>query len=358
MLKHIKPSVLLILLTIVSLLFGLVLLILVTSSESNLAGDARLINQLGFIRGNIQYISKIALVEPNRSLSDEYEVLETAINEVRNNQKFIEHTELYQPFLTELTTLSEQWDTLKTNLQSYQQNPNRELALLILQQSNSCWFIAVKMVLAAQIAAENQADRTRLLLRTIFFIIFISALVAIVLDIYLVRNRLERQSMLDGLTGARNRRSFNSISNDEIKRSLRYQSPLSMILFDIDLFKQVNDQWGHLTGDDVLKILSTLVTESIRKSDTLFRVGGEEFAILCPQTDLIGALALAELIRKKVEHHRFPIPESVTISLGVSQYHAQLSEAEFYDLADQALYKAKSAGRNCAKILPAPEKLS
>jgi len=148
-------------------------------------------------------------------------------------------------------------------------------------------------------------------------------------------NRRKAEAMLkeavitDQLTGLKNRRYLDSIIEKEMARSIRYNQPLSIITLDLDRFKLVNDQWGHPVGDDVLKYVSSLVKSIIRKADILVRLGGEEFMILLPQTDITGAFDAAEKIRKVLENSRHPIAGKITASFGVAEKEASKTTTKY-----------------------------
>jgi diguanylate cyclase (GGDEF)-like protein len=167
---------------------------------------------------------------------------------------------------------------------------------------------------------------------------------------------LRLQSITDSLTGLYNRRHFNKLAEDEIGRVFRYSRPLSVIMFDIDFFKRINDSYGHITGDKVLKMVAVVTKEQIRATDVLARYGGEEFIVLLPETSVEGAAVVAERMRRKIERTAIRIEErpiSITASFGVSDYLAKTGEkprelvlSEFIASADRALYASKNTGRN------------
>ena len=166
-----------------------------------------------------------------------------------------------------------------------------------------------------------------------------------------LNNKLHAQSRSDDLTGLGNRLSFNETLERESLLSIREQKPLSIILFDIDYFKKVNDSFGHLIGDDVLADLAKLVKTEIRASDLIFRIGGEEFMLLMPNQNSKEALALAEKIRCSVVKCHFKKVGSITISLGVTEYKSNEHLNDLLARVDKALYKAKDNGRNQTQLI-------
>ena len=158
--------------------------------------------------------------------------------------------------------------------------------------------------------------------------------------------------MTDTLTNIDNRRSFMEHLHREVKRAQRQHNPLSVINFDIDLFKHINDEFGHDVGDRVLVDVSRLVEERLRESDIFGRMGGEEFAILIPDGDLEDARKLAEILRQALHHHSTLHQDKilkVTASFGVAQFKINEHIDDLLKRADQAMYKAKNAGRDCVK---------
>lgn len=162
-------------------------------------------------------------------------------------------------------------------------------------------------------------------------------------------------AVTDPLTELYNRRHFETILQNELKRVLRYGAPLSCLMIDIDYFKRINDSYGHQTGDSVLKELSALMLSDIREGvDTIARWGGEEFAILLPQTEKDSALQVASRILESVSGRRFSgtsSDEKVTVSIGiaVAPDPAVTTGEELVRAADKALYTAKALGRNRAE---------
>ncbi len=161
-----------------------------------------------------------------------------------------------------------------------------------------------------------------------------------------INELLEKQATTDALTGIFNRMKFDKSLTSEIQRAQRYSSPLSLILFDIDHFKQVNDTYGHLAGDTILKNLTQLIVSNLRETDIFARWGGEEFVIQTPETALDGAIKLAEKLRSKIDNHDFSEPEKITMSFGVTTLKKGDNTISLINRADEALYRAKEGGRN------------
>ena len=161
-------------------------------------------------------------------------------------------------------------------------------------------------------------------------------------------DRVKQLAYLDGLTGIFNRRFFELRIMEEIERARRYSTGLAVVMADIDQFKQLNDEFGHLLGDEVLRQVSSLFQRQLRKIDIVCRYGGEEFAILLPQTNAQQAHATAEKLRRLVEGWEFPgIPRTVTMSAGVAGFATHgTTRDEMIQAADTGLYAAKQAGRN------------
>ena len=175
------------------------------------------------------------------------------------------------------------------------------------------------------------------------------------------RDFLTEIAFVDGLTQIPNRRRYDEFLDTEWRRAIRRETCLSMVLMDIDHFKQYNDTYGHLEGDRCLQEVAAALEKSLmRPADLAARYGGEEFACLLPETDMAGAMHLAEKLRDAVEQLKLPhksslTAEHVTISVGVASVIATAERAsdDLFKLADKALYSSKETGRN--KVVPADD---
>jgi len=161
-----------------------------------------------------------------------------------------------------------------------------------------------------------------------------------------VNQRLEELSFTDGLTGLHNHRAFQERLIEEYHRARRHKKKLSVVMIDVDLFKEYNDEYGHPAGDEVLKAVAATIGACMRNTDLAARYGGEEFVLILPQTGLRGAVALADRIRKRIENREWS-ERKVTISAGCACLGRHAADgSSLLALADRALYESKSSGRN------------
>ena len=187
---------------------------------------------------------------------------------------------------------------------------------------------------------------------SLFFLVLWAGLVLIIdaaglLGQLETKNRaLEELATSDKLTGLSNRHSLDAKLSSEMERSQRYREPLSIILFDLDHFKRINDTWGHQAGDEVLKRIATIASNLVREPDDLFRWGGEEFLLVAPHTTLHGSIVLAEKLRQAIAAEAFPEVGNVTSSFGTAEWLPDESREDWFKRVDQALYRAKNTGRN------------
>lgn len=160
------------------------------------------------------------------------------------------------------------------------------------------------------------------------------------------KKELEILSMTDRLTEISNRRKLDELLVQESEKAKRYNRPLSLLMIDIDNFKNVNDTYGHQIGDCTLQSIATVLKENIRLSDIVGRFGGEEFMVICPESDQLSAQSLGEKLRLAIEQYEFNTINHATISIGVAQLQHTDTLSEWVEQADVALYKAKNEGRN------------
>ncbi len=184
------------------------------------------------------------------------------------------------------------------------------------------------------------------IITTVFVILL--ALILLLGSYYIIsRNKIEKIMKIDHLTQIDTRGILMEKITAEHQRYLRYKRPYSISIIDIDFFKKINDSYGHLTGDDVLRTMAVLVKTHLRSCDGFGRYGGEEFIILLPETSLKEALAVSENIRMLIQDHNFPGPGRVTVSMGTAEISEEMTNIDdLIDKADKCLYQAKADGRN------------
>ncbi len=219
-------------------------------------------------------------------------------------------------------------------------NKNKQFFIVDLQSTNGT-FVNNKRVLKSE-KLEN-GDKIRLG-RTIFKFICSDDIEAEYYD------QLYQFSIKDGLTGLLNKKTLMENLEKEVKRAIRYDRQLSLLMIDIDHFKNVNDTYGHIVGDKVIVAISETLKKYFRKADTVGRFGGEEFTVILPETTLQSAILSAERLRLAVSQIKFNTKEKITISIGIAELDSTMkNEMDLLKKADQLLYKAKQNGRNRAE---------
>jgi len=169
--------------------------------------------------------------------------------------------------------------------------------------------------------------------------------------IFLNKIQLEKTAMTDELTGLFNRKKLTEVLDNELDRSKRFNHEFGFMMLDIDYFKRINDTYGHQVGDNVLKDIGRLINLYTRSTDIVIRWGGEEFVILCLETDVDGVMRLAENLRKEIEKYEFDTAGNQTISIGITMNNQDDKASKIAKRADEALYKAKNSGRNKIEII-------
>ncbi|GAB4232573.1 MAG: hypothetical protein OHK0028_08040 [Deltaproteobacteria bacterium] len=225
----------------------------------------------------------------------------------------------------------------EVSLYTSQRGPGNEqgnIEMTILSKSGA--EIPVQLTLAEKVL---QGRRTR------------TAILRDISDRKAIEEELRLQSITDLLTGLYNRRHFMALAAREVERSIRNRIPFSVLLADVDRFKQYNDAFGHLEGDKVLAALGKEIRKNFRTMDTGFRYGGEEFLVLLPETSSAGAMVPAERLRIRFSEvafrpHPDEEPRNVTLSIGVAEFRRGISVEDLVRAADRAMYAAKNAGRN------------
>jgi diguanylate cyclase (GGDEF)-like protein len=229
-------------------------------------------------------------------------------------------------------------------------------ASIRLQQGINLIFLIIVSIFAilgtasgySQFSFEGDYRLSLIMLQIFIFTVTFSILMMTAQRCYTMRILEEKEhlTLIDSLTQVGNRRFFTKVFQEELDKSRRYKRPLSLIIFDIDNFKNINDTMGHNAGDSVLEELSSLVNERVRLSDHLARWGGEEFTIILPEITLEQGIIIAEKLRKMIEIYPFSIKQNITCSFGVIQCGDNDSVDSALGRVDTKLYEAKETGRN------------
>ncbi len=348
--NYCRPSSLLILLLSIILVLGLSLAYIIRIVIDDLNNEASMINNAGLVRGSMQQLVKLTLAEPNKHHAIKIAEINYLLRQVSVDIRSEQLADDDSGLIESVTKLEHDWQLLIQRLETYRDQGGEALHAEILTMSESIWDQANDVVYLLQRTTEKKVESISRVFYLLIVLNVVSAITVIVIILLAVRNYLEYETSHDALTSLLNRRAYDLAMSSELARNARYDLPVSLILFDIDHFKQINDQHGHRAGDVVLKRIAGLVMNSVRQIDSVYRVGGEEFAIICPETVLEGAHQLAEKIRHEVLQAEFNEVGHLSISLGVAQYDKNISAIEFYQNADKALYLAKNNGRNRSEV--------
>ena len=216
------------------------------------------------------------------------------------------------------------------------------------------YFVSIPLMIEKEIVGVlniNDVGQDSFDVGDLDFILNLSEFIAMSISNAVLYEQANKLAVTDGLTGISNRENMEKSLLSEFERSTRYNSPLSVILLDVDNFKEVNDTYGHQKGDEVLIAFGTLLKKMCRSNDIAARYGGEEFLMVLPQSNAQGAFKIAERVREEMMKMGFAANESnftVTASCGVAELNTDSMENidQLVALADQALYEAKNGGRN------------
>ena len=331
-------------------LISVLLLILIVSGgifiiylTNAISLDAETINELGVVRGSSQKLVKLELagIKDNGLRRD----IKKKIDDFSEND-----IRLYRNDVKVKETLDElniSWSKLDESILNYRENPSTKNKINLIGRSEDIWNKSHDIVSMSQLLSEVKVKRYRISL-VFFSIDVILAVFIIFLIRKYVKNTLEYLVDYDGLTNIYNKRYFDEILEHQIIKAKKQNRDLSLIILDIDYFKNINDTYGHDVGDIILKEISELVKDNLEKDNIFSRIGGEEFAVITPNMNKNEACILAEKIRRVVDEYDFSYPEKrITISLGVSEYTEKDDSILLFKRGDISLYKAKYSGRNC-----------
>lgn len=336
------------LITIISICLFILLIsssIYTTYLTNSIESDAQIINELGIIKGSIQRLVKLEL--HNKKNNNLLNSLDSTIDDFQmENIKIYGNNNEVRNFFIEL---KQEWVQLKQLIHIYRVNPSDYNEKMLIQKSEEIWDKDNNTMFISHVASKRKVDSYKngflsfsLNLTLVIFIIFS-------IQKY-VRYSLEYFANHDTLTKGYNRNYFNEFLKSQIKISERYNKDLSLLLFDVDHLKKINDKYGHYTGDYVLKELSNNILQNIRKSDVFARIAGQKFAIILPEASIDNAMVVSEKLRKIISNYNFNPIGNITISAGISQFSNGDTPDMLYNRADIALYKAKNNGRNRSEI--------
>ena len=215
------------------------------------------------------------------------------------------------------------------------------------------YFVSIPLMIEKEVVGVlniNDVDQDSFNVGDLGFILNLSEFIAMSISNAVLYEQANKLAVTDGLTGISNRPSMEKSLRIEFERSKRYNSPLSLILLDVDHFKDVNDTYGHQKGDEILIAIASLLKKACRANDIAARYGGEEFLMILPQSNAQGAFKIAERVRKEMMKISFTGNESnfaVTVSCGVAEFNKDYESInKLIAVADRALYEAKNGGRN------------
>ena len=165
-------------------------------------------------------------------------------------------------------------------------------------------------------------------------------------SVFMSQKSLEKLAITDSLTGVFNRSQLSGVLTQEIQRAKRYNASFGFMVIDVDYFKNINDEFGHTTGDQALRHVADVLANSIRENDTLIRWGGEEFVVIALEVDKVALIALSDKLREEVAVENFDELGTITVSIGATLFNQQDTQSSLFSRTDQALYQAKQLGRN------------
>lgn len=312
----------------------------VFSTQMLLKDDARLINEAGLLRGNVQRVSKLAIA--GMDASAEVETVDKGLHlfmaDASHKVRGVE-----VEFRAALLELHDCWEELKVLLAQGLDGAQQRDELV--RVSEGCWLVADRAVTLAQQSSEMKLS---VFLNVALVLAFDLMLVVAIMRLISreVKDTLEVQASRDALTGAFNRHVFDQQLEVSVAFAQRQGGALSLIVFDLDHFKAINDAHGHSVGDGVLVRTSEVVRGEVRLSDTFCRIGGEEFAVIAQGSHGKQGAELAERLRMRMQEAELTPGVKVTASFGVATLKQHDSPMTLLSRADALMYEAKARGRN------------
>lgn len=315
----------------------------VYSELHGLRENSYTINRAGLVRGTLQRAVKLELA--GRDGEPMLREVDALLADFAHRRERGYGLESRSPDLTHrLAAIRHGVAELRILTQTYRRQADPAAREAVVRQSELLWLEADDMALALAALTEKEAGYFYILLVLLGVNLFLVVLMVLLIKYY-VRDQLEYYANFDGLTGLLRGNAFENVCERERQRAIRFGTPLSLLVFDLDRFKEINDRYGHNAGDQVLASVGRTIREHIRRFDVAARLGGDEFAVLAPGSDLRQAADLAEKLRRTIQYLRYR-DISVTVSVGVTQYRGGEEYIAMYKRADELLYQAKDGGRN------------
>jgi diguanylate cyclase (GGDEF)-like protein len=288
-----------------------------------------------FVHGEMQHT--LALILKKQSYEHEVRQADSYLEKVVDRFK----TQTDSDAFIQMHWIDTQWKYFKTLIDKYNDTPVEINQQKLDSHCNRYWN-TLNQVMNNQ--SIGQSFSQILAIHTLVALIFIPVILLFIRRYVSINNDLVKN--YDPLTHIYNSRMFYRLIAQELAKSERYDRSLSLVVFDVDFFRRINDFFGHKVGDDALEQLASLVDQNIRKSDLFCRVGGEEFAIIASETDLQQSIVLSEKIRKMISGHTFKTVGRITVSLGAVQAKNDDTPEAMYKRAYERLQVAKKKGRN------------
>lgn len=319
----------------------------VEHSILEMENDAVLINKSGMIRGGIQRVVKLELenMDTTKYISD----IDSVFNEFSMEEKYKLVNDKMIIFVSKIEILKKEWNVLKELITTYHLTKQTTDKSSLIAQSEYIWSLSEDALSTVSILSSQKMS----MLKNTFFI-FLLDFFLIVFIIYIInkkiRNKLEILSTTDALTKVKNRNMYNEALCFELELNKRARNNTAFLFLDIDSFKDINDTYGHDSGDLVLKELVLILGVTIRKTDMLFRIGGEEFVIFLKEIKKEKLEKLANKIRLQVQNFDSKINHKFTISIGATMFNPDDTKDTIFKRVDKALYQSKNTGKNKVTI--------
>jgi len=313
----------------------IVLLVLLIMNSLVTQHYSKLINESGKVRGGVQRAIKLNILSQN--CGEVVTTVDYALEELRRMEK--KSSFIYNGFdINTVAQVDTKWKDIKKLLLL-------EDSTMLLAQSEEIWVMTNNLVSYVEKKSIDTIKRIYTLILFFFILVVVLGVVQFITR-YIIKDKIEFQAEHDALTGLYNRYYFFREHDKAIENFLEQYRNFALLMIDIDKFKDINDTFGHETGDKALQFLAYALHEYCRKNDLAVRYGGEEFIILLQEIDADGAYKIAERIRTFIEKNSAEAVVPMTVSIGICLYKKGYTPSSHIDNADKAMYYAKQTGRN------------